>query len=155
MVEIYKKLLACIIFGEYMEKTVGKRIGCATIVQKGDKIALVKRGKEPNYGLWVIPGGGLKPTDKSLEACAEREIREELGVEIVLKEKIGVYHIEDSQNNREINYYMADYKSGALSAGDDALEAKWCSKAQVKEMIHNNLLTPTVIKVLTEVGLGL
>lgn len=138
-----------------MEKRLEKRVGCATIVRNGDRIALVKRGKQPNYGLWVIPGGGLKPTDASLRDCARREIREEIGIEIRLGEPIGIYKLKDSVNAREIHYYWADYGSGELRAGDDALEARWCTREEVQSMIRASLITPFVVKVLTDVGWGL
>jgi ADP-ribose pyrophosphatase YjhB (NUDIX family) len=40
---------------------------------------LVKRGKEPNKGMWSLPGGKIEAGEKSL-AAAKRELQEETGL---------------------------------------------------------------------------
>src|SRR5512144_1441434 len=43
-------------------------------------ILLMKRNKEPNYGLWVAPGGKIEK-DESPWECAVRELHEETGLQ--------------------------------------------------------------------------
>lgn len=43
------------------------------------KYVLVQRGKEPNKGMWSLPGGKIEPGEKSL-AAAKRELFEETGL---------------------------------------------------------------------------
>lgn len=49
--------------------------GIATV----DPVLLVKRGKQPNLGLWALPGGRLRAGEKLYEG-AIRELREETGI---------------------------------------------------------------------------
>lgn len=44
-------------------------------------VLLVQRARPPSQGLWTLPGGRLEPGETA-EACAAREIREELGLAI-------------------------------------------------------------------------
>lgn len=51
-------------------------VGCLPIWE--DKVMLCKRGIEPQYGLWNIPGGFME-NDETVEAGAVREMVEETG----------------------------------------------------------------------------
>ena len=42
-------------------------------------VLLIQRNRPPSEGLWTLPGGRLEPGETA-EACAAREIREELGL---------------------------------------------------------------------------
>jgi A/G-specific adenine glycosylase len=54
----------------------------AAIIRKGNKILITQRPADGMLGgLWEFPGGKLE-RGESLEACAKREIMEELGIEI-------------------------------------------------------------------------
>jgi len=45
------------------------------------EVLLIQRNRPPSEGLWTLPGGRLEPGETA-EACAEREIREELGLAV-------------------------------------------------------------------------
>jgi ADP-ribose pyrophosphatase YjhB (NUDIX family) len=44
-------------------------------------VLLIQRNRAPSEGLWTLPGGRLE-TGETAEACAIREIREELGLAV-------------------------------------------------------------------------
>lgn len=62
------------------------RVGVAAIMGAQGmwgKILLGRRGKDPNRGMLVLPGGGVEEGE-SLEEALRRELLEETGVQIAL-----------------------------------------------------------------------
>lgn len=60
-----------------------KRLGVAGIIRgDGFNLLLGRRGKNPNRGLYVLPGGGVKDGE-SLEEAFCREVMEETGLKIL------------------------------------------------------------------------
>jgi len=98
------------------------------IVERDDKVLLIKRGTPPFKGKLAIPGGHLK-YGETVEAAAKREILEETGLEIRIKCILGVYSDpeRDPRGHRISVVFIADYASGKLNAGDDAAGADWHS----------------------------
>src|SRR6266704_6384221 len=60
------------------------RLGCAGIVRRGDDVLLGRRSKDPNRGLWVLPGGGVD-FGETLVQTLQRELAEEAGIEVVVE----------------------------------------------------------------------
>lgn len=114
------------------------RVGVGVLVFRGEQILLVKRGKPPNAGKWTIPGGLVK-LGETLHQAAERELLEECGIKIVLKNIITTFDIIDRDEKDEIRYhyvlvdFAADYHSGNLKADSDVDEARWL----LPDQIHN------------------
>ena len=52
-------------------------------------VLLIRRGKEPHYGRWMIPGGTLE-WGETLEAAAIREVREETGIAIQIQALVDI-----------------------------------------------------------------
>lgn len=57
------------------------RVGTAMIVTREDKVLLMKRKGPHGTGTWSTPGGHLD-FGESLEDCAAREAKEEVGVDV-------------------------------------------------------------------------
>lgn len=55
----------------------------AAVVSRGDNFLVCQRPLEKRYGgLWEFPGGKCE-TGESIDATARRELREELGIDVV------------------------------------------------------------------------
>lgn len=107
----------------------GPLIGVGAVVfNDRHEILLIKRGKAPNYGQWMVPGGTLE-WGESLEECAVREVREETGVEIEIETFVEIIEAIHRGRGADFHFVIMDFAaravSGKPSASSDALEAVW------------------------------
>lgn len=59
----------------------------AAVIEAGGRYLITRRVKGHLEGFWEFPGGKVKPGE-TLSECLRREVKEELGVEISVGEKI-------------------------------------------------------------------
>jgi 8-oxo-dGTP diphosphatase len=105
------------------------------------RLLLVQRANDPGRGFWSLPGGRLEPGEDDAAALV-REMAEETGLvvqpgDLVGRVRRGVYEIAD---------YRCRVVGGALRAGDDALDARWCDAAT----LHELPLVPLLLETLRE-----
>ena len=53
-----------------------------TVAYNGNKILLIRRGNYPYKNYWALPGGFFEKTDEDLNFGAQRELKEETGIDI-------------------------------------------------------------------------
>jgi ADP-ribose pyrophosphatase YjhB (NUDIX family) len=98
-------------------------------VRDGD-VLLARRGKEPSYGLWSLPGGAVD-LGEGLKVAAARETREECGIEIEITDVLEVVErmVRDPDGRVQFHYVIVDYlarwTSGELISSSEVLEARW------------------------------
>ncbi len=97
----------------------------------GWEVALIQRKKQPYQGMWALPGGHLNIDDSSLEAAAQREAREETGLDIPLHlfKQVQTYEdFEDPRGKYVCLLYALSEPLGPearIEAGDDASHVQW------------------------------
>lgn len=110
----------------------------AILVQDDGKLLLVKRANEPDKGTWCLPGGHVDEGEDNWEA-AQREAHEEIGDVVVDKDAILTVESHEvgpekrfARKHWHINTIYRGRVSGKIRAGDDAEDAKWFTKDELK-----------------------
>ena len=125
----HRKRKVCPVCGFVLYKNPAPASG-AIIVENG-KILLVKRRYDPFRGDWSLPAGFIE-YDESPENCVIREIKEEVNLDIRIKELFNVYSGSDDPRTRAILVvYLVEVVGGKLRPGDDATEAQFFGKEEV------------------------
>jgi 8-oxo-dGTP diphosphatase len=125
--------------GEYPQNP---QSAVGAIVMREGKVLLVRRNKPPSLGLWAIPGGSVK-LGETLREAAIREVKEETGITIKVKDPVYSFDVieRDDQGRSRFHYVivdlLADYVSGEPNAGSDASEARWVSSHELRELPVN------------------
>ena len=126
------------------------RVGSALLVRDDDnRILLGQRNKDPQRGFWVIPGGKIHPFEHIADAAA-RELNEETGLTVDVRDTFRVYEIVNPPNeHRIVIYSWAKIIGGTPRACDDLSEVRFFSAEELRSLP----LTPLVRKVLQDAKL--
>ena len=124
------------------------RLGVAVlVVDDGGRLLLGRRGKEPNYGKWIVPGGGVEPGE-SWRATARRELLEETGLHVrVSSNHPYVLEIINESEHRVILCAVGHLEGGLLVPSSDLLEARFFAREEIPADV-----SPAVRPVLVEYG---
>ncbi|MCM1981718.1 NUDIX hydrolase [Lyngbya confervoides BDU141951] len=111
------------------------------------EILLIKHQSRTRPGkiLWLPPGGGLEAEDESIFACAQREAKEESGLDVQVSRIAYVHEFIDATHHiRHVAFYMAtDSFQGTISReylpvdATDALailDIVWVNRRQIADL---------------------
>ena len=104
------------------------------VLNKDNKLLLIKRGVEPAMGKWALPGGYVE-IDESLEAAGKRELQEETGIIGTPGKLVGVY-LQESQTYGYVMIGGLEFiaENYDIIAGDDAMDAKFIDLKSLPEL---------------------
>ena len=115
------------------------RTGSSAIVVDGERVLLIKRGKEPYKGHWSLPGGAQE-FGETIEECAARELEEETGLTgnalqfLTTRDRI----TRDGTGNITHHYVLSTFLvrefSGDAQAGDDAVGLDWFTVDEMQSL---------------------
>lgn len=90
-------------------------VGVGAAIFRGDQVLLVQRGREPSYGKWTLPGG-LVELGESLEEAVRREVMEEVGLKVEVKDIVAALDrvIRDAEGRIEYHYILLDFLCESL-----------------------------------------
>ena len=93
------------------------------IIKYEKGIILIKRDNEPFKGDWALPGGFVEYGEK-VENAVKREAKEETGLDVAIKDLVGVYSEPDRDPRRHtVSICFLVEGKGDLNAGSDASTA--------------------------------
>jgi ADP-ribose pyrophosphatase len=106
------------------------------VVFRAGAVLLVKRGRMPGKGLWAVPGGRVE-AGETLADAVRREVLEETGIVIDPGEPIYAFDYIERAPDGSLRFHyvivdlLAAYVSGEPHGGDDALEARFMTPAEI------------------------
>jgi 8-oxo-dGTP diphosphatase len=104
------------------------------VIERDEKILLIKRKNEPFKGDWALPGGFVE-YGESTEDAIIREAKEETGLDITLKALLGVYSKQgrDPRGHVVSICYIAT-AIGEEMGGSDASDAAFFTFEEIKKL---------------------
>jgi 8-oxo-dGTP diphosphatase len=111
-------------------------VAVGAIIIEGDEVLLARRGKEPGYGEWSIPGGAVK-LGETLEEAVIREVREEVNLAIRVEEVVEVLEriFRDPEGRVRYHYVLVDFLcqrlSGVEKPSSDVSELQWVPISEI------------------------
>lgn len=87
---------------------------------------LIKRKNDPFKGFWALPGGFVE-YGEPVEQAAVREAREETGIDVDIKNLVGVYsHPDRDPRGHTVSIcFLAKPAGGTVTPATDAVDAAY------------------------------
>ncbi len=124
----------------------------AAVIRRGDKFLIAQRKKGSHQGMkWEFPGGKVEKGEHP-EACLEREIREELGVDIEVRDIFQVV----SYNYEHVHIILLCYCCELLNGEPkdiDCQDFRWVTAGEMEQYQFAPADEPVVAKIRAEAGL--
>ena len=135
-------------------------VGVGAVIVEGDKVLLVRRGREPLLGQWSLPGGAVE-LGESLEQAIVREVEEETGLAIAPVMMLKAFdRIErDSGGEVHFHYVLVDFLctrkptmvKAEIRAASDVSEVRWVPVAGLRQ--SKEFVLPQDVLAIIEDGL--
>ncbi len=103
----------------------------AAIIIKDNKFFIAQRNRNKHLGLsWEFPGGKVEK-EETFEIALKREIKEELNIEIKIKNKLGEEYYRDNTINVKLHYFICSHISGKIYLNEHE-DFAWVTKNEFK-----------------------
>ena len=104
----------------------------AAIITKDDKYFIAKRNRNKHLGLlWEFPGGKVE-VNETFEDALKREIKEELNIDILVKNKLCEENYRDDKVNVKLHYFYCTYLKGNIKLIEHE-DSAWVNKNDLKK----------------------
>jgi len=111
--------------------------GARAIILKDGKILLGKRLKKDSfYGLWCTFGGSIETGETPTQAL-KRELKEELGIDILEPEFLATTETtirDEPQEVLQLHFFLVKEWKGKIINGGEHSEIKWFSPEELKDL---------------------
>ena len=119
------------------------------VIERDEKILLIKRKNEPFEGVWALPGGFVE-YGESTEDAVKREVKEETNLELSIKSLLGVYSKQGRDpRGHVISICYTGSAKGYEKGGTDAADAAFFTTDEIKRLKiafdHRDILNDYVV----------
>jgi ADP-ribose pyrophosphatase len=121
---------------EYPKRPI---VGAGALILRDGKLLLVKRGAQPGFGKWSVPGG-LVELGENVQDAMVREVKEEVGLDVEVVKLTDVADTITLDGDGRVQYhfvvvnFVARIVGGELKTASDILEAKWVPVDEVEKV---------------------
>jgi mutator protein MutT len=99
-------------------------VAAALIQDAAGRYLLARRRKGTHLaGLWEFPGGKREP-DETVEACLRRELREELGAEFAVGERVETIRWRYPERTVVLHFFRCRLEAGRIEPREQQ-EVRW------------------------------
>lgn len=140
---------------DYDSLPIDKKAGAVVYARHEDKLyfAMV----HDVFGYWTLTKGGIDDVDDEI-AGVKREVKEEIGIDIEVKEKLGeneyiAHHPERGQVRKQVHYFLveAQYQDLQLDDTSGGLDdAKWFEAKEIANLTMYDDVTKLLAESITK-----
>lgn len=127
------------------------RNGAIALCVHERRVCLGRRGKIPNGGMFVLPGGKIRLGEEARRA-AKRELREETGLDATIGALVDLCEIMEGDEHRLIPVFAATVEDPTITAGSDLIDAHWFSYAEIRKLYVEGKIPKPVAGILRRTG---
>ncbi|RLL48468.1 NUDIX hydrolase [Oceanobacillus piezotolerans] len=108
---------------------------------------IIKENKPTAFNKWNFPGGRIEYGEDILYS-AQREVKEETGLDVKLIGTTGVYNFFSSTSNQVILFhFIGEVTGGSINLEEDEIsESKWIRVSDLVKFKNEDLREPEVFK---------
>lgn len=111
---------------------MGRQENAASVALiNGNRVLLVQRARLPHAGLWTLPGGRLEPGE-TLEECAVREVREELGLAVSRLQP--VMRLVPGDSDFVLQCFATQTFEGTVAPSDEIMAWRWIALSALGDL---------------------
>ena len=114
-----------------IKKQIIQVVGAAIVGENG-RVLCAQRGYGPLIGKWEFPGGKVEKGETDQQALA-REIKEELGIDIIVQDFIEESYTEYKDKNINLRVYKCKYVSGEINDTEHQ-SLKWMKNEELETL---------------------
>jgi len=111
------------------------RVIASVVLKKENKILLIKEVLEDKKEHWIFPGGGVD-FGETIEEAARREIKEEINLDVKIKDFLGFKEIIRPQFDYHtvIFFFIAEPLNNDITRLEKILDAKYFTINEAKSL---------------------
>ena len=113
------------------------RLSAGILVEYEDRLLLVRHVRPGRYDFWVAPGGGVQGSEE-LSTAAQREVREETGLEVAANKLLYIEELWEPELRICKFWFTGHLCGGEISVAapeakaEHITEAAWLSRAELQ-----------------------
>jgi ADP-ribose pyrophosphatase YjhB (NUDIX family) len=136
-------------------------IKVAVVIERGDQILLIKEYSDKKDGyFWNTVKGTYDNPKETLQECAEREVKEEVGIKVEIENMISSYIFSFTDGALVQYNFLAKVKKNTepkklaqknkFAKGEDILKYRWFDKKEALSILPDELISERAHKLIVD-----